>query len=143
MFPVASHVSFALAGIQVRAGPQTCRWCRPAIAAGAAADEPGGVTEHPPSRHVDARERSWGVMRLSPGQSRPPSTVAHLLTRPASAIAGLEPCNCGSFGRKILSLYYGSDSARADVLLAIGHARYGKHRLIPESGNKDNLDFGP
>jgi len=30
--------------------------------------------------------RRWGallgVMRLSPGQSRPPSTVAHLLTRP-------------------------------------------------------------
>jgi len=48
-----------------------------------------------------------------------------------------------SFGRKILSLYYGSARARADVLLAIGHALRGKHRLIPESGNKDNLDFGP
>ena len=49
----------ALAGVQIRAGPQTCRWRRPAIAAGAPADEPGGVTEHPPSRHVDAGERSW------------------------------------------------------------------------------------
>jgi hypothetical protein len=48
-----------------------------------------------------------------------------------------------SFGRKILSLYYGSDSARADVLLAISHARHGKHRLVPEPGNKDNLYFGP
>jgi hypothetical protein len=44
---------------------------------------------------------------------------------------------------KILSLYYAWDSARADVLLAIGRALRGKRRLIPEPGNKDNLDFGP